>query len=112
MSREAERCINSVRGPVLWSETITARANALGNEDVFVCSITNRSFDTVENRLLVSALDAIARADRALRGPTGDKVPDEDAARISAVAREAASWRAHPRLKDVRSRRGLSLIHI
>ena len=105
VSTEAERCINSVRGPVLWSETITARANALGNEDVFVCAMTNRSFDTVENRLLVSALDAIGRAERALRGPTGDKVPAEDAARIAAVAKEATSWRAHPRLKDVRARR-------
>jgi hypothetical protein len=45
-----ERCIYSVRGPILWSEPITARANALGNEDVFVCSHTSRSFDTVENR--------------------------------------------------------------
>ncbi len=105
VSTDTERCVSSVRGPVQWSETITARANALGNDDVFVCAITNRSFDTVENRLLVSALDAIGRAERALRGPTGDKVPDDDAARIAAVAKEAASWRAHPRLKDVRSRR-------
>ncbi len=105
VATDSERCVYSVRGPVLWSETITARANALGNDDVFVCAITNRSFDTVENRLLVSALDAISRAERALRGPTGAKVPEEDAARIAARAAEAASWRAHPRLKGVRARR-------
>lgn len=101
----AERCVFSVRGPVMWSETITARANALGNEDVFVCSITRRSFDTVENRILVSALEAIARADRALRGPTGSKVAPDEARRIAEVAREAAAWRSHPRLSDVRGGR-------
>ncbi len=100
-----ERCIYSVRGPIMWSETITARANALGNEDVFVCSITRRSFDTVENRILVAALEAIARAERALRGSTGAKVPADEAARIAAVAREAASWRAHPRLGGVHAGR-------
>lgn len=105
VSTASERCVNSVRGPVLWSETITARANALGNDDVFVCAITDRSFDTVENRLLVSTLDAIARADRALRSPAGAKVPATEAARIGAVAKEAASWRAHPRLRGVRARR-------
>ena len=45
-----ERCIYSVRGPIMWSETITARANALGNEDVSVCSLTGRSFDTDSDR--------------------------------------------------------------
>jgi hypothetical protein len=101
----AERCVFSVRGPVMWSETITARANALGNEDVFICSLTRRSFDTVENRVLVAALESIARAGRALRGPTGAKVPAAEAARIAEIAREAAAWRAHPRLSDVQSRK-------
>lgn len=101
----AERCVFSVRGPILWSETITARANALGNEDVFVCSTSSRSFDTVENRELAGALDSIARAGRALLGPIGAKVDAGAAARISAVAAEAASWRAHPRLSGVRGGR-------
>jgi hypothetical protein len=100
-----ERCVFSVRGPILWSETITARANALGNEDVFVCSTTRRSFDTVENRVLVAALDAVARAERALRGPTGAKVSVEESERIAAVAREAAAWRRHPRLSGLQGGR-------
>ena len=102
---DTERCIYSVRGPVLWSETLTARANALGNDDVFVCATPSRSFDTVENRVLVASLDAIARATKALAGPTGQKVPAEDAARILAVAEEARRWRRHPRLASVRSTR-------
>lgn len=100
-----ERCVFSVRGPILWSETITARANALGNEDVFVCTTSGRSFDTVENRVLVAALDAVARAGKALRSPTGERVHPRDARRIAAVADEARRWRAHPRLSDVSTRR-------
>jgi hypothetical protein len=98
----AERCINSVRGPIMWAETMTARANALGNDDVFVCMTTERSFDTVENQLLVDALESIAAAEKALRGPTGERVAEEDAARIEAVAREAAAWRRDSRLAPVR----------
>jgi hypothetical protein len=99
------RCEHSVRGPVQWAETITARANALGNEDVFVCSAATRTFDTVENRVLVAALDAIARAAKALRGPVGEKVPVDARARVLENATEARHWRAHPRLAAVRGGR-------
>jgi hypothetical protein len=105
VATSAERCIYSVRGPILWSETITARANALGNEDVFVCMTTSRSFDTVENRILVAALEAIARAGKALRGPTGERVDPAEVDRIAAVADEAARWRSNPRLADVKGGR-------
>ncbi len=83
---QTERCVNSVRGPVLWSETLTARANALGNDDVFVCATPSRSFDTVENRVLVAALEAIAKAGKAIAGSTGEKVAPEEAERIAGVA--------------------------
>ncbi len=101
----AERCINSVRGPIMWSETITARANALGNDDVFVCMGTSRSFDTVENQLLVDALESIAAAVRALRGPTGSRVAAKDVERIAAAAAEAARWRREPRLAGIKAKR-------
>ncbi len=105
VTNAAERCINSVRGPIMWAETITARANALGNDDVFVCMTTERSFDTVENQLLVDALESIAAAGKALRGPTGERVDEQDAARIAAFAQEAAGWRKDSRLAGVRPRR-------
>jgi hypothetical protein len=105
VATSAERCVYSVRGPVLWSETITARANALGNDDVFVCMTARRSFDTVENQVLAAALEAIARAGRALRGPTGARVDPMERDRLAAVADEAARWRAHPRLAEVRAAR-------
>lgn len=101
----SERCINAVRGPIQWSETITARANALGNDDVFVCSTSTRTFDTVENRVLAAALDSIARAGRALEGPLGDRLSPRDLVRIRRSADDAGRWRAHPRLADVRSGR-------
>ncbi len=100
-----ERCVNSVRGPILWGETLTARANALGNDDVFVCVTAGRSFDTVENRVLVAALESIAKADRALRNPVGERVAPKDAARIAEVAAEAREWRRHPRLASVKGSR-------
>ncbi len=101
----SERCVNSVRGPILWGETLTARANALGNDDVFVCMTAMRSFDTVENRVLVAALESIARAERALRGPMGERVLPREAQRIAAVAGEARRWRRHPRLSGVKGSR-------
>ncbi|HRW41896.1 MAG TPA: hypothetical protein P5193_10160, partial [Microthrixaceae bacterium] len=88
VATSSERCVNSVRGPIMWAETITARANALGNDDVFVCMTTARSFDTVENQLLVEALDSIAAASRALRGPTAERLEADDAERIAEVAAE------------------------
>ena len=105
VATSSERCIYSVRGPIMWSETITARANALGNDDVFVCMTTSRSFNTVENQILVFVLEAIARAGRALKGPTGELVDPAEVERIAAVAAEADRWRHAPRLADVKVRR-------
>lgn len=101
IASESERCILSVRGPVLWSETITARANALGNEDVFVCATSKRSFDTVENRVLVAALDAIAGATRALQDPDSIMLPGATLERAEQAARLAKKWRSGPRLAEV-----------
>lgn len=100
----SERCVHAVLGPVLWSETMTARANSLGNDDVFVCSIVERSFDTVENRLLVAALETVARAQRVVRSGEPTLLGNLDATRVGSAAAEAARWRAHPRLADVSGR--------
>lgn len=59
------RCQGEVRGPVLWSETLAARAGTPGATDVYVCSSASRAYDTVENRVLVAALDIIVKAARA-----------------------------------------------
>jgi len=105
VATSAERCSGSVRGPIMWSETMTARANSFGNDDVFVCMATERSFDRVENQLLVDALDSIAAAARALRGPAGERLSEEDAGRVASAAAEARRWRSDERLADIKPRR-------
>lgn len=105
VTSHTERCEYSVRGPVLWSETLTARANSLGSEDVFICATSHRTFDTVENRVLVAALDAIAAAGRALQGPLRDRLAAGEAERIAEVAEQARRWRRNPRLERLRAGR-------
>lgn len=61
-----ERCVGAVRGPVLWSETMSARAGSAGDDGIFVCSTVSRAYDTAENRLLVKALSEIVRGGRAV----------------------------------------------
>lgn len=110
----SQRCVNSVRGPILWAETITARANALGNDDVFVCMTSQRSFDRIENQLLVDALTSIASAARAIDGPLGERVEEQTALDVRRVATEAARWRGDSRLAGIRPARltGRTAAHI
>lgn len=105
VATSSERCVNSVRGPILWAETITARANALGNDDVFVCMTTERTFDRVENQLLVDALTSIAAARRVVDGPAGAHLEPAEVDRVSRVACEAARWRGDPRFAGLRGGR-------
>jgi hypothetical protein len=57
-----ERSVGSIRGPVLWSETISARAASFGDEGLFVCKSSTRAYDTAENRVLAYALWLVADA--------------------------------------------------
>lgn len=59
-----ERCVGEIRGPILWSETLSARASSAGDPGVYVCSTVSRAHDTPENQLLVAALEAIVRGGR------------------------------------------------
>lgn len=68
-----ERCAGEIRGPILWSETMSARASSAGDPGVFVCNTVSRAHDTPENQLLVAALQAIVRGGRDV-----DRVHPED----------------------------------
>ncbi len=57
-----ERCYGELRGPVLWSETMSARSASAGDPGMFVCATTTKAYDTDENRVLKAALDVIRRA--------------------------------------------------
>lgn len=72
-----ERCYAELRGPVLWSETMSARSASAGDPGLFVCSTTTKAYDTAENRLLKAALATIERAGRDATmnlDPTSDDV--------------------------------------
>lgn len=103
-----ERCIGEIRGPILWSETLAARASSAGDPGVFVCSTVSRGHDTPENRLLVAALEAIVRGgtdvDR-FHAEDGNEEPTmlADARRHGDLAQRFLD---HRTLIDVRSSRG------
>lgn len=56
-----ERTVGEIRGPIMWSETLAARAASAGDPDVFVSATHARAYDTPENRVLASALALIAK---------------------------------------------------
>jgi hypothetical protein len=60
------RSRGEIRGPVLWSETMSARAASFGDPDLFVCTTPQRDYDTAENRVLVAALAALAEGGKAI----------------------------------------------
>lgn len=109
LQRSPERCLHSVRGPVMWSETLTARANSFGAEDVFVCATVRRSFDCAENRLLVWLLDRAASAGRLLRRRSGasgivELMDPGEIRRTEEIGASARAWRMAPRLVAVSGR--------
>jgi hypothetical protein len=59
-----ERCYGELRGPVLWSETMSSRSASAGDPGLFVCATTTKAYDTDENRVLKAALHAVQRAAR------------------------------------------------
>ena len=101
----AQRCVNSVRGSVLWSETITARASALGNEDIFVCSVPSRSFDTPANRWLAVTAFTLSTAESALLRLSPEMLARMNANRehIARVSDLASRRRTDKRLAGVRA---------
>lgn len=57
-----QRCYGELRGPVLWSETMSARSASAGDPGLYVCATTTKAYDTAENRVLKAALAAIREA--------------------------------------------------
>jgi hypothetical protein len=71
------RCDGEVRGPILWSETISARAASPGAGGVFVCASPVKAYDTDENRVLRAALARIRDCAKAA-DPTGHSHGDDE----------------------------------
>lgn len=49
-----------LRGPVSWSETLSIRGTSFGLDYTHVCSTQQRSYDSPENRVVVSALHRVS----------------------------------------------------
>ncbi len=61
-SKRPETRRGEVTGPIMWAETLSARAASLGADDVYVCATAFRDFDIAENRVLAYTLTRIVAA--------------------------------------------------
>jgi hypothetical protein len=96
-----ERSVGEVRGPILWSETLAARAASANDQASFVYTVASRAYDTAENRVLVGALRALADAGRTV-DTRALRDRDTDLARlINARTMDAIRWLEHRALVDV-----------
>lgn len=107
MSTQAERCIGELRGPVLWSETLSARASSFGDPDLYICATPSRAYDIDENRVLVAALLAVRDAARSAVEHLGATHRYQDPLVRAAIrnGNDAGRYAEHPSLSDVTRRR-------
>jgi hypothetical protein len=101
MEANAMRCRGELRGPVLWSETMSARASSNGDEGLYVCATPARAYDITENRVLVAALNAVwdaAYDAQSISEDTYDDVVLRDARRMG---ERAKTYLNHPSLRSV-----------
>lgn len=101
MQTHAQRCVGDVRGPILWSETIAARASSNGATDVFVCATPGRAYDITENQVLVAALDAVRQAGAQAASLSEQDYDDEMLRRARAQGERARVHLQHPSLRSV-----------
>ncbi len=101
-----ERVVGSIRGPVLWSETLSARASSNQNPDVFVCATPGRDFDVEENRILVAALRIVRNAGRAVDGVAASLYDDSELRRARRNAHLAGRLLSDGNLRDVGKGKG------
>jgi hypothetical protein len=101
MTTYAERCHGDVRGPILWSETMSARASSNGAEDLFVCSAATRAYDITENRVLVAALNEVLNAAKDARIVSEKAYDDATLRSAREMGERARLFLQHPTLRSV-----------
>jgi hypothetical protein len=108
-TNRAQRCHGEIRGPVQWSETMSARGATAGASDLYVCTTTDRAYDTPENRILVAALRSIVDAERAIERATSDSQPAPSGPDLARHARRnsalAVRYLDHRALSGVQQRK-------
>lgn len=105
MSTTPERCVGHVQGPVMWAETLNARANMFGAEDIFVCGVQREDHDVAENRVLLAALDQVVRAAPLLGSEVVAACPDRLREQAAEHVSAARFLRNDPHLAGVRRRK-------
>jgi len=100
-----ERCIGSLRGPVLWSETMSARSASFGDPDLFVCATPSRAYDVDENHVLVYALDEVREAAVLAAEAAGDRGDQALMRHVRHNGAEASRFLEHPSLRTVARKR-------
>ncbi len=101
LQTQTERCVGSIRGPVLWSETMSARASSFGDEGLFVCKTPSRAYDIDENRVLVAALNAVREAAQAAEHNNQHALDDPVIRAARRRGLEANRYLEHPSLASV-----------
>ena len=101
MESHAVRCRGDLRGPILWSETMAARASSFGTEDLFVCAAPARAYDIVQNRVLLAALDAVATAAADAQAVSERAYDDETLHWARRNGDASLQYMNHPTLKSV-----------
>lgn len=101
MDANAVRCRGELRGPVLWSETMSARASSNGDEDLFVCAAPARAYDITENRVLVAALNSVLDASLDAQLVSEDTYDDASLRSARRMGERAKTYLNHPSLRSV-----------
>lgn len=96
-----QRCVGELRGPVLWSETMSARASSSGDRDLFICATPARAYDIDENRVLVAALDHLRKASKNATDHAHGFLDDPVLRHARSVGADAMRWLDHPSLANV-----------
>jgi hypothetical protein len=101
LQTQTERCVGSLRGPVLWSETMSARASSFGDEGLFICQTPSRAYDIDENRVLVAALASIREAALMAEKEDAHAIEDPEVRSARRNGNDAARFLDHPSLSSV-----------
>jgi hypothetical protein len=101
MESHALRCNGELRGPVMWSETMSARASSNGDEGLYVCAVPSRAYDITENRVLVAALNSVWEAAVDAQVISEDTYDDAMLRSARRMGERAKTYLNHPSLRSV-----------
>lgn len=105
MTNQPEECRGELRGPVLWSETLSCRSSSPGRNDVYVCAAPSRAYDIPENRVLVAALVAVRDAGRSVDTISARSYDDDTLRRARHNGVRASRYLEHRALSSVARKR-------